>query len=122
MSGALFDDMSGHSLPAGDGGVAAVRARPAGHATTQTGIADGTLWSAGEFVPARTHPFFETAQAGWAQVIGWPEQIPTKAIDFIDNRSYGNRMGRLQPLVTRRYADFGMQRSAICRAPGIARR
>lgn len=54
---------------------------------------------------------------------GWPAAgIPTKAIDFIDNASYGGRMGQLQPLVTRRYADFGMQRSAICHPSGIAAR
>ena len=46
-------------------------------------------------------------------------EIPIKAIDFMDNNSYGNRMGPLQPLVTRRYADFGMQRSAI-RHPSCA--
>lgn len=54
---------------------------------------------------------------------GWSAAgIPTKAIDFIDNASYGGRMGQLQPLVTRRYADFGMQRSAICHPSGIAAR
>jgi hypothetical protein len=31
-------------------------------------------------------------------------------------------MGHLQPLVTRRYADFGMQRSAICHPSCIAHR
>ena len=54
----------------------------------------------------------------------WPagSEIPTKTIDFIDNDSYGNRMGHLQPLVTRRYADFGMERSAICHPSGTAHR
>jgi hypothetical protein len=31
-------------------------------------------------------------------------------------------MGHLQPLVTRRYADFGLQRSAICHPSCIAHR
>jgi hypothetical protein len=48
--------------------------------------------------------------------------IPIKTIDFIGNRFYGNRMGYLQPLVTRRYADFGMQCSAICHPAGVAHR
>ena len=29
-------------------------------------------------------------------------------------------MGYLQPLVTRRSADFGLQRSAICHLSGVA--
>lgn len=48
--------------------------------------------------------------------------IPIKTIDFIDNRFYGDRMGHLQPLVTRRYADFGMHCSAICHPAGVAHR
>jgi hypothetical protein len=35
---------------------------------------------------------------------------------------YGSRMGHLQPLVTRWYADFGMQCSAICRSSSVAHR
>jgi hypothetical protein len=31
-------------------------------------------------------------------------------------------MAHLTPLVARRYADFGMQRSAICHPSGLARR
>lgn len=48
--------------------------------------------------------------------------IPTKIVDFIDNGSYGKRMGKPQILVRRRYADFGMQRSAICRPCAVAHR
>ena len=48
--------------------------------------------------------------------------IPIKTIDFIDNRFYGNRMSHLQPLVTRRYADFGTQCRAICHPAGVAHR
>jgi len=31
-------------------------------------------------------------------------------------------MGHLQPLVTRQYTDFGMQRNAICQSSGVAYR
>jgi hypothetical protein len=46
---------------------------------------------------------------------------PINPIDFIDNNLYRHCMGHLQPLVTRRYADYGMQRSAICHQSRIVR-
>jgi SfnB family sulfur acquisition oxidoreductase len=40
------------------------------HAAIQTGIADGALRDAGEFVRTKARPFFEAAKAGWAHTAG----------------------------------------------------